>query len=327
MKSGIVGALLLGAVVSFGAAGAAAQQTADFPNHTVKVVVPYPAGGGVDGVARLIADRLTTLWHQPVIVENRSGANGNIGGEFVAKSPPDGHTILFSPSPVYTTAKLLYPDLPFDPDKDLKPVMLAAVTPNVIMVTTKLPIHTLKDLVDAAKKEPGKVTYASQGTGSTAHLTMEYLSLLADIRLQHVPYRGAAPATADVIGGHVTSTVDGLSSALGSIRGGSLRALAVASAKRSSAVPDIPTTAEAGYPGFESESWYGVTVAGQTPDAIVKIIHDGMAQAFNSPDIRKNLTDRGAEIVASTPEELSVYMKADTARWKKVIDARHIRLE
>ena len=327
MKFRIFGTLLLGGVVSLGGAGAWAQEIAAFPNRTVKLVVPYPAGGGVDGVARLIADRLTTLWRQPVIVENRSGANGNIGGEYVAKSPPDGHTILFSPSPVYTTAKLLYPDLPFDPDKDLKPVMLAAVTPNVIMVTTKLPIHTLKDLVDAAKKEPDQLTYASQGTGSTAHLTMAYLALLADIRIRHVPYRGAAPAMTDVIGGHVTATVDGLSSALGSIRGGSVRGLAVASAKRSSAVPDIPTTAEAGYPGFESESWYGVTVPGHTPDAIVKVIHDGMAQAFKSPDIQKNLTDRGAEVVASTPDELTAYMKTDTARWKKVIDAQHIKLE
>jgi tripartite-type tricarboxylate transporter receptor subunit TctC len=275
----------------------------------------------------MVAERLSQMWKQAVIVENRSGANGNIGGEYVAKSPPDGYTILFSPSPVYTTAKLLYPDLSFDPDKDLKPVTLAAVTPNVIMVTNKLPIRTLKDLVDAAKKEPGKLTYASQGVGSTAHLTMAYLCLLANIQMQHVPYRGAAPAMTDVIAGHVTATVDGLTSALGSITGGSVRTLAVASAKRSAVVPDIPTTAEAGFPGFQSESWYGVTVPAKTRDAIVKIIHDGMAQALNAPAIHQNLTKQGAEVVASTPEELVTYMRADTERWKKVIERQQIKLE
>ena len=251
MKFRSLGTFLIYGVMFVAVASAWAQQSQEFPNRTVRLIVPYPPGGGVDGVARLIAERLAALWGQPVIVENRAGANGNIGGDYVAKSPPDGHTILFTPSPVYTTAKLLYPDLPFDPDKDLKPVMLAAVTPNVIMATTKLPIHTLKDLVDAARKEPGQLTYASQGIGSTAHLTVAYLMLLADLQMRHVPYRGAAPALTDVIAGHVTMTVDGLSSALGIIRGGSIRALAVASANRSSTIPDVPTTAEAGFPGFE----------------------------------------------------------------------------
>lgn len=326
MRFWTVGALLLFAGVS----AIAAQQPAQaqtFPARGVKLVVPYPAGGGVDGVARLIAERLSSLWGHPVIVENRAGANGNIGGEYVAKSPPDGYTVLFSPSPVYTTAKLLYPNLPFDPDKDLKPVMLAAVTPNVIMVTPKLPINTLQELIAYARQHPGQVTYASQGIGSTAHLTAAYLAQLAKLDLRHIPYRGAAPALNDVIAGHVTMTVDGLSSALGVIRGGVIRALVVASKKRSSALPDLPTTAEAGLPGFESESWYGVTVPGQTPDDVVKIIHDGMAKAFKAPDIHKNLTEHGAEVIASTPEQFTAYMKTDTARWKKVIDDQHIKLE
>jgi tripartite-type tricarboxylate transporter receptor subunit TctC len=195
------------------------------------------------------------------------------------------------------------------------------------MATTKLPIHTLKDLVAAARKEPGQLTYASQGIGSTAHLTVAYLMLLADVQMRHVPYRGAAPALTDVIAGHVTMTVDGLSSALGIIKGGSIKALAVASGKRAPAIPEVPTTAEAGYPGFESASWYGVSVPGQTPDAIVTSIRDGMAQVFKSTDIHKTLTERGAEVVASTPEELRSYMKADTARWKKVIDSQNIKLQ
>jgi tripartite-type tricarboxylate transporter receptor subunit TctC len=326
MKLRSIAALLLATGVALVASNSFALAQS-FPTRSVKLVVPYPAGGGVDGVARLIAERLSTYWGHPVIVENRAGANGNIGGDYVAKSPPDGYTILFSPSPVYTTAKLLYPNLSFDPDTELKPVMLAAVTPNVIMVTTKLPITTLQELIAYAKSQPGQVTYASQGIGSTAHLTAAYLAQVAQLEMRHVPYRGAAPALTDVVAGHVTMTVDGLSSALGVIRAGSIRALVVASAKRSAALPDLPTATEAGLPGFESESWYGVTVPGQTPDSIVKIIRDGMAQAFREPDISKSLTERGANIIASTPAELAAYMKADTERWKKVIDAQNIKLQ
>jgi tripartite-type tricarboxylate transporter receptor subunit TctC len=307
-----------------GIAGSVAAQ--EFPSRPVKIVVPYPAGGGVDGVARLVAEKLSAEWGQPVIVENRAGANGNVGGEHVAKSAPDGTTILFSPSPVYTTAKLLYANLAFDPDKELKPVMLAAVTPNVIMVSPKLPFKSLQELIAYAKANPGQLTYASQGIGSTAHLTAAYLAQVADIDLRHIPYRGAAPALTDVIAGHVAMTVDGVSSALGVIRGNSLRPLAVASQKRSTALPDVPTAKEAGLPAdFDSSSWYGVTVPSGTPDTIVKAISDAMGRALRQPDMIKNLTERGAEVVASSPEELATYIKADTARWKKVIDGAGLK--
>ena len=326
MRPSIIGAFLIGAGTSAGFLQAPAYAQ-DYPTRQVKLVVPYPAGGGVDAVARLVAERLSQEWGHPVIVENRAGANGNIGGEYVAKSPPDGYTALFSPSPVYTTAKALYPNLPFDPEKDLKPVTLAAVTPNVFMVTPKLPISTLQELIAYAKERPGQVTYASQGVGSTAHLTAAYLAQVAKIEMRHIPYRGAAPALTDVIAGHVILTVDGLSSALGVIRGGSVRALAVASPKRSSALPAVPTTAEAGFPDFESASWYGVTVPAQTPDPVVRILSRAISRALHQPDILKNLEEKGAEVIGSSPEDLAAYMRTDTARWKKVIDEAKIKAE
>jgi tripartite-type tricarboxylate transporter receptor subunit TctC len=302
-------------------------QAQDFPARSVRLVVPYPAGGGVDGVARLLAERLSQVWGHPVVVENRAGANGNIGAEFVVKSPPDGYTVLFSPSGVYTTAKALYPNLPFDPEKDLKPVTLAAITPNVFMVTPKLPISTLQDLIAYAKANPGQVTYASQGAGSTAHLTAAYLAQVAKLNLRHIPYRGAAPAMTDVVAGHVTMTVDGLSSALGVIRGGSVRAVALASRKRSAALPDVQSMPEAGFPDFESSSWYGATVPGQTPDPVVRILAEAITRVLHQPDVMQTLVDKGADVIGSTPGELAAYMKEDTARWKKVIDDANIKAE
>jgi tripartite-type tricarboxylate transporter receptor subunit TctC len=326
MQPSIIGALLISTGISL-----ACLQTPscaeDFPTRQVRLVVPYPAGGGVDAVARLVAERLSREWGHPVIVENRAGANGNLGGEYVAKSPPDGYTALFSPSGVYTTAKLLYPNLPFDPDKDLQAVTLAAVTPNVIMVTPKLPISTLQELVAYAKARPGQVTYASQGVGSTAHLTAAYLAQVANLDLRHIPYRGAAPALTDVVAGHVTMTVDGLSSALGIIRSGTLRPLAVASRKRSPVLPDVPTAIEAGFPDFESASWYGVTVPSGTPEPVIQILSKAISRALHDPDIMKNLVEHGADVVGSSPAELAAYVKEDTARWKKVIDAAKIKVE
>jgi tripartite-type tricarboxylate transporter receptor subunit TctC len=326
MQPSTIGALLIGTGLSF-----ACLQTPswaeDYPARQVRLVVPYPAGGGVDAVARLVAERLSQAWGHPVIVENRAGANGNIGGEYVAKSPPDGYTALFSPSGVYTTAKLLYPNLPFDPDKDLRPVTLAAVTPNVIMVTPTLPVATLPELVAYAKARPGQVTYASQGVGSTAHLTAAYLAQAANLDLRHIPYRGAAPALTDVVAGHVTMTVDGLSSALGVIRGGTVRAVAVAGRKRSSALPNVPTAMEAGFADFESASWYGVTVPSGTPEPVVQFLSKAISHALHEPEIMKDLVDRGAEVIGSSPAELATYIKQDTARWKKVIDAARIKAE
>jgi tripartite-type tricarboxylate transporter receptor subunit TctC len=326
MRPLIVDACLIGIGLSLPAMQTPAVAE-DFPSRSVRIVVPYPAGGGVDAVARLIAERLTREWGHPVIVENRAGANGNIGGEYVAKSAPDGYTALFSPSGVFTTAKLLYANLPFDPEKDLQPVTLAAVTPNVIMATPKLSIATLQELVAYAKERPGQVTYASQGIGSTAHLTAAYLALVAKIEMRHIPYRGAAPALTDVVAGHVTMTVDGLSSALGILRSGTLRPLAVASRKRSPVLPDVPTAIESGFPDFESASWYGVAVPSGTPESVIQFLSKAISHALHEPDIMKNLVDHGADVIGSSPAELAAYMKEDTARWKKVIDDAQIKLE
>lgn len=309
----------------FFAAGKAEAQ--EFPTKLLRLVVPYPAGGGADAIARLLADRLSKDWGQSVIVETRSGAGGTTGADFVAKSPPDGYVVLFSPSPVYSTAKALYPNLPFDPETDLKPVTLVSVSPNVLMVPTILPISDLKGLIDYAKAHPNSVTYASQGVGTTGHLTGAYLAQVANIPIRHVPYRGAAPALTDLAAGHVTMAWDGLSSALGLISGGKVRPIAIAAPKRSPVLPDVPTVIEAGFPGFESASWYGVTVPKGTPDAVVRKLSESFARALRQPDVYKHLTQIGAEVIASSPDELAAYMKIDAARWKRVIDAAKIQLD
>ena len=301
----------------------------DFPTRPVRIVVPFPPGGGVDVLARLIGQTLSKEWSQPVVVENRAGAGGNVGAEYVAKSPPDGYTLLFSASPVFSSNKLLYRDLRFDLEKDLKPVSLVAVMPNVLAVAanTKVPASNLRELIAYARANPGRVLYASQGNGTTGHMTGAYLAQAAKINIVHVPYRGGPPAWKDVLGGHVTMMWDGLATVLGQIRGGSLRALAIASRERSPALPEVPTAIESGLADFESNTWYGAAVASGTPDAQVRLLSNSVSRAVRGPDVLTLLTKAGARAVGSSPEELAAYIKADTARWKRVIDAANIRVD
>lgn len=307
-----------------GGAGPVFSQS--YPSGVVRLVVPYPAGGGVDGVARLLAERLASIWRQSVVVENRAGANGNVGAEYVVRSAPDGQTMLFSPSPIFTTAKLLYKNLSFDPGTDLKPVTLVASTPNVVMVSPQLPVTDAHSFFEYARKRPGELAYASQGIGSTAHLTLAYMAQAAGLDIKHVPYRGAALALNDVMAGHVAATADGLSSALGILQGGKIRPLFVASKERAKVTPEIPTSADVGLADFESESWYGVAVPKETGDAVVETIQQAFARILAEPEIQKNLVGRGARVISSTPAEMADYIKADSDRWKKVIDSQKIEI-
>ena len=300
--------------------------TPKYPERTVTIVVPFPAGGGADVMARLIADKLGKLWHQAVIVENRSGAAGLVGAEFVVRSAADGYTMLFSPSPVFSSVKSLYKNLSFDPDKDLKPVTLVARAPNVLMVRKELPVHDVADLLRYAKQHPEAATYASQGVGTTGHLTGAYFAQAAHVDMRHVPYRGAAPAMNDLLAGVVTMDWDGLSSALGMIQSGNVRALAVAGSKRAAALPDVPTMIESGFPNFESFTWYGIAVPSATPDGLVQLIYKAVSSSLHEADVARILTQSGAEVIASTPQEMADYVRTDSARWKEVIEKAHIEL-
>jgi tripartite-type tricarboxylate transporter receptor subunit TctC len=299
----------------------------DFPDHAVRIIVPFPAGGSLDLVARVIGDRLAQEWSSPVVIENRPGVNGALGADAVAKSPPDGHTLLFATSPVLTTNKLLYHDLAYDPATDFKPVSLAAIAPNVLGVSPGLPFRDVPGLITYAKANPGMLTYASQGNGSTGHLSGALFNQIAGTDIRHIPYRGAAPAWNDVMAGHVSMMWDGVPSVLGQIQGGTVRALAVGSLRRSPVLPDVPTAAEAGLRDFESVSWYGVAVAAATPDDIVHLLADAIMRAVQTPEVSARMNEIGAIPIGSTPEALAITIRDTTARWKKVIDAANIRIE
>lgn len=314
--------LCLGSLSSWSSRAAAAQ----YPARTVTIVVPFPAGGGADVMARLIADKLGKSWHRPVIVENRSGAAGVIGAEFVAHSSGDGYTILFSPSPVFSSVKSLYKNLSFDPDKDLKPVTLVARAVNVLMVGDGLPVHSVAELLQYTKQHPNAATYASQGVGTTGHLTGAYFAQAAHINMRHIPYRGAAPAMNDLLAGVVTMDWDGLSSALGMIQSGKVRALAVAGSERAAALPTVPTMIESGFPDFKSFTWYGIAVPAATSDDIVQLIYQTVASSLHEDNINRLITKSGAEVIGSTPQGMADYIKVDSARWKEVIEKAHIVL-
>jgi tripartite-type tricarboxylate transporter receptor subunit TctC len=308
---------------------AAGQPSAaqDFPDRPVKFIVPFAAGGALDVVARLVGDRLGKTWRQPVVIENRPGANGIIGVDALMKSPTDGYTVLFATSPVFTTNKLLYKDLPYDPDRDFVPVSLAAVAPNVLGVYPKLPIADFHALIVYARAHPNQLTFASQGNGSTGELTGMLLDQLANLKMRHIPYRGAAPAWDDVIGGHVDMMWDGIPSVLSQIRGGTIRALAVGSRQRSPALPDVPTAIEQGLADFESESWFAVAVRRGTPQSAVQKISETISSAVHSPEVSERLLQIGARPVGSTPEQLQDSIKSTKALWKRVIDLANVRIE
>jgi tripartite-type tricarboxylate transporter receptor subunit TctC len=307
--------------------GQAPCRADDFPSRPVRIIAPFAAGGSLDVVARLVAEKLSATWSQPVVVENRPGANGIIGVDGFAKSPPDGYTLLIGTSPVFTTNKLLYKDLAYDPDRDFIPVSLAAVAPNVLGIYPSLPINDLHDLIAYARAHPGALTFASQGNGSTGQLSAMLLDQLANIDMKHVPYRGASLAWNDVIGGHVDMMWDGIPSILSQIRAGTIRALAVGSRQRSAALPDVPTAIEQGLPDFESESWFAFAVLHGTPEPIVQALSRAISAAVHAPDVSAHIVDMGARPVGSTPEEMTAAITTTTALWKRVIETANVRIE
>ena len=316
----VIVASLIGACIDLGHAD-------EFPSRTVKIIAPFAPGGSLDVVAQLVAEKLSATWSQPVVVENRPGANGIIGVDDVTKSPADGYTLLFATSPVFTTNKLLYKDLPYDPDRDFVPVSLAAVAPNVLGIYPKLPITSLPELITYARAHPGELTFASQGNGSTGELSAMLLDQIAHVEMRHVPYRGASLAWTDVIGGHVDMMWDGIPSILSQIRAGAVRALAVGSRHRSASLPDIPTAIEEGLSDFESESWFAFAVLHGTPQPVVQTLSKAISAAIHAPDVSARIVAMGARPVGSSPEELIATIAATTALWKRVIETANVHIE
>ena len=296
----------------------------DYPNRAVKIIVPFPAGGTADAMPRLIGDWLSKKWGQPVVVENRTGAAGNIGADAGFKSDPDGYTLVSAPPPPLVINQNLYPKLGFNPT-EFVPIIVISRVPNALVVNPKVQANTVKDFIADAKANPGRITAANQGAGSTSHLTAELFQMMADVKFQHVPYRGSAPALQDLVAGSVEIMFDNLGVSLSQVKSGKLKLIAVAAAKRMAALPEVPTIAET-LPGFEAVAWYAVVAPPKTPAAIVNKINADINEALKSPEIARRMPDFSAEVVGGTPQETAAYMRAEVERWQKVISAADVKL-
>ena len=300
----------------------ALASTADaqsWPAKPIRIISPYPPAGANDLLARIIAPKLSEQLGQPVVVENRAGATGNIGAELVAKAPADGYTLLMGQAGNLTINISLMAKIPFDPVRDFSPVTMVASTPTVLVVHPSLPVRTVKDLIALAKAKPGQINYATSGIGSPGHLAAELLNKSAGIRLVHIPYKGAAPALLDVVAGNAHLYFTSAVSAQPFIPSGRLRMVAVASAKRSPSLPEVPTVAEAGFPEFDVSSWWGVVAPASTPREVVMRLQTEIHRVIALPEIRAKLAEQGLDIATNTPEQFAAYIKSETAKWAKLI--------
>ncbi len=295
------------------------------PNRPVRFVVPFPAGGATDVVARVLAERLQERLGQPVVVENRTGAGGNVGVENVVRSAPDGHTILMGTTGTLTVNPHLYPGLPFAPAKDLAPVSMAFATDHVLIVNPAVPARTAQEFLALAKARPGQLSYGSAGAGSSTHTVAELFKMVAGVDIQHVPYRGSAPALNDTVAGTVQVMLDQLPSAIGQIRAGTVRVLAVTGPRRSRLLPEeVPTVAEIGLPDAEATSWGAVMAPAGTPAPVIERVNAIIVEALAMPAVQERLAQAGADAVSSSPAELGERIRAETEKWGRVVKAARI---
>ena len=290
----------------------------EYPTRPVRVIVPFSPGGAVDGPMRVIAQELSKRWGQQVVVENRPGAGATIGTDLVAKSAPDGYTLLLA-SQTNAISATLYPKLPYDPIADFMPISLIGREPGVLVVNPKMPVKTLQEFVAYVKARPGEVDYASSGNGSGQHLFMAMLASMTGMKLNHIPYRGSGQATADLLGGQVAASIPGTAGMVGHIRSGKLRALAVTGATRSPQIPDVPTVIESGVPGYEAYVWMGLMAPKGTPVGIVDRINRDLIEALATADTKSHMAIAGIEIVGSTPAEFTAFFRAERDQWARVI--------
>jgi tripartite-type tricarboxylate transporter receptor subunit TctC len=302
---------------------AAAQ---DYPSRAVHIIVPFPAGGTADVMPRIVADWLSRKWGQPVVIENKTGAAGNIGAEAAWRAEPDGYTLLSAPPPPLVINQNLYPKLAFDP-LAFVPIAVMGIVPNALIVNpNKIAAKTVADFITYAKAHPGMITVATQGNGTTSHLTSELFQLMAKVKFVQVPYRGTAPALQGLLAGDVDMMFDNLGVSLGMVKSGQLQLIAVGTEQRMSTLPDVPTIAET-LPGFASSAWFAVVAPPKTPDTIVAKINADIAAAVRDPEVRKRLADLSADPVGGTVAETAAFMRAEVERWNNVIKAANVKLE
>jgi tripartite-type tricarboxylate transporter receptor subunit TctC len=327
LKTQLLTLLVAGVMLAAAPAAHSQAPAGDWPAKPIRWIVPFPPGGAMDAIARTLGEKAGKALGQPFVIENKPGAGGNIGADFVAKAPADGYTLMIT-SIGMATNKPLYGKLSYDPVKDFSPVSLLAVVPNVLVTNSTQPgVKTVADLVAAAKKEPGKLTYASAGNGTSIHLAGEVFTSLAKIDMLHVPYKGSGPAVSDLLGGQVNYMFDSITSARPHIESGKLRALGVTTAKRSSTLPNVPTLAEAGVPGYEVSPWFAVFMPAATPKPVIARLNAALLDAMKQPDVRARFATIGAEPVGSTPDELAAHLARESERWSKLIAERGIKLD
>ena len=307
--------------------GTALAQTAAYPTKPIRIVVPFAPGGATDIVGRAVGQKLTEAFGQPVLVDNRPGAGGNIGSELVARSAPDGYTLLIAGVGPNAINPSLYAKIGYDPIADFTPVTLVAMVANLLVLHPSVPARTVKDVVALAKARPGKLTQASSSNGSAGHLAGEMLKVMAGIDMLLVPYKGSAPALVDLIAGQVDLMFDNMPACLPHVKSGRLRAVATTNAKRTPVLPDLPTVEESGYPGFEAGSWFGVMGPGRMSPEIVSRLSGVILKSLTAADMRERLSGQGAEPVGGPPEQFAAHVRAEVAKWAKVIKAANIRLE
>jgi tripartite-type tricarboxylate transporter receptor subunit TctC len=305
----------------------AAQAQTRYPDKSVRVVVPAPPGSAPDFLVRLVGQKLSEAWGQPVVIDNVVGASGNIGTERVAKAPADGYTLLFNTIGPIAVNVSLFDKLPYDPIKDLAPVSLVAKMPNILTVNPAVPVKNLAELIALAKKEPGRLRYGTAGPGTTQHLSGELLNTLAGIQLVGVPYKSSAQMTTDALGGQIEVLFHNAPVLLPHLKSGGLRGIAITSAKRSAAAPELPTMAEAGVPGFEITAWFGFMTPRGTPQAIIAKIHADVARIVASPEVHERILSQASEPVGNSPEEYAAFIDAEITKWRAVIKQANVKAE
>ena len=305
-----------------------AATTADtFPTRPIRIIVAYTPAGTTDILARLVGQKMTEAWGQSAVIENRPGANGNIGTEIAARATPDGYTITMGTAGTHAINNTLYPKLTWHAERDFAPISLVATVPNLLVVTNGLAVKNVKDLVAYAKANPGKLSFGSPGIGATAHLSMELFQTLTGTKMVHVPYKGSAGVLADVTAGNLQLAMDNIPVYLPQAKAGKIRALAVSSARRVPAAPDIPTVAESGVPGFEAVSWFGLFAPAKTPQPIVAKLAGETQRIVKLPDVRERMTALGAEPVGDTPKDFAAFVHSEIAKWAKVIRSAGVKVE
>ena len=305
----------------------AAVAAESYPAKTVRIVVPFAAGGSTDLLARSIAQRLNEAWKQPVIVDNRAGGGGIVGSDHVAKSAPDGYTILMGTPTTLAVAASLYAKLPYDPQRDFAPVTEIAFIPQLLSVHPTIPTRSAKELVALARSRPGDLNYGSAGSGSTSHMAMELFLSMAKVKMTHVPYKGTGPALTDLLGGHLSLMFDVIMTTLPHMQAGKLRTIGISSLERHPVTPNVPTIAESGYPGYEALVWFGFVAPAKTPPEIVRRVQEEVGRALKTPAMRDLLGSQGLVIVANTPAEFGKRVGVEIVKWRKVIQEAGIKLE